>query len=114
MDYFQLSSGLWKRKPKPEDEPQPVRCWYMLENHTFCPLPLDVDEAIQVMREERDAGNTYGMLCGTPDGVVHPPVTAGRANEWEAFEAQARPWLESAVAASKPPANDAQTPGDKL
>lgn len=102
MDYEQMPDGTWKRKPRPEDA-QPVRCWYMRDNHTFRPLPLDVDAAMQVMREERDDGQTYGMLCGRPLGVVPEPVHVSTAEKWGDFEAKARPWLESAVAASKPP-----------
>lgn len=82
------------------DEPDSVRCWYMRDNHTFRALPLDVEAALAVMREERDAGQTFGMLCGSPDGVVPPPVHARTAAEWMAFEAQARPWLDKAVAAA--------------
>lgn len=107
--YSQLPDGTWKRNPKPEDEPQPVCCWYMRDNHTFRALPLDVDAALAVMREERDAGQTYGMLCGRPDGVVPDVVHAGSAAEWPTFEAAARSWLETAVARSKPPNVGAET-----
>ena len=104
MDYTQLSDGTWKKNPKStEYEAQPVRFWYMRDNHTFRALPLDVDSALSVMREERDAGHTYGMLCGGPDGVVPVPVHARTAAEWPVFEDAARPWLETAVARSKPP-----------
>lgn len=74
-----------------------VRIWYMRDNHTFRALPLDVDGALAAMREERDAGQTYGMLCGIPYGVIRGVVHAYSAEEWPAFEAEARPWLESAV-----------------
>lgn len=104
MDYEQLPDGQWRKKlTATEHEPQPVRCWYMRDNHTFRPLPMDVDAALAVMREERDAGNTYGMLCGRPHGVVQGPVHARTADQWDAFEAAARPWLETAVKASLPP-----------
>ena len=103
MEHQQLPNGTWKHKPRPEEAPEPVRCWYMRDNHTFRALPLDVDAALAVMREERDAGNTYGMLCGRPNGVAPGPVHARTAAEWSAFENAARPWLEAAVARSKPP-----------
>ena len=80
-----------------------VCCWYMRDNHTFCPLPLDAEGALAVMRAERDAGNTHGMLCGKPDGVVPAPLHASSAENWPTFEAAARPWLETAVARSKMP-----------
>ena len=105
MDYEQLPDGQWRRNPSgTEYEPRPVSCWYMRDNHTFRALPLDVEQALAVMREERDEGNTYGMLCGKPEGgVVPPPIHARTAAEWPSFEAAAGPWLEKAVAASKPP-----------
>lgn len=108
MRYEQLPDGTWKRKVTgPEYDPQPVRCWYMRDNHTFRSLPLDVDAAIRVMRQERDAGNIYGLLSGSPDDVLPEPVHARSAAEWPAFETAARAWLETAVARSKPP-NDGE------
>ena len=103
MDYTQLDDGTWQRKPRADERPEPVCAWYMRDNHTFRQLPLDVDEALAVMRQERDDGQTYGMLCGRPSGVVPGPVHAGSAAEWSTFEGAARPWLEKAVALSKPP-----------
>ena len=87
----------------PEFQPQEVKCWYMRDDHTFRALPLDVEAALEAMREERDAGNTYGMLCGHPSGVLPTVVLARAAAHWAAFEDKARPWLEAAIAASKPP-----------
>jgi hypothetical protein len=112
MSYTQLPDGNWKKNPtNTEHEPMPVRAWYMRDNHTFRALPLDVEAALAVMREERDAGNTYGMLCGKPEGGVVPgPIHARTVAEWPAFEAAARPWLETAVARSKPPNVNYQTP----
>ena len=109
MEYEQLSDGLWRRKPEcSEYEAKPVRIWYMRDNHTFRELPLDVDAALAVMREERDAGQTHGMLCGKPEGgVVAAPIHAPGAADWAAFEARARPWLERAVELSQGGANDA-------
>ena len=103
MNHHQLPDGTWQRNPRPEDAPEAVSCWYMRDDHTFRRLPLDVEAALAVMREERDAGHTYGMLCGRPRGVVPPVVHARTAAQWDAFEAQARPWLKAAVQASKPP-----------
>ena len=80
-----------------------VTAYYMRSNHTFRALPLDVEAALVVMRDERDAGQTYGMLCGRPRGVVPGPVHASSAAEWPDFEDAARPWLETVVARSKPP-----------
>ena len=107
--YQQMPDGTWKKNPTgTEHEPKPVQAWYMRDNHTFRALPLDVEAALTAMREERDAGQTYGMLCGSPNGVVPGPVHARTAAEWPAFETAARPWLETAVARSKPPNAAAQ------
>jgi hypothetical protein len=104
MNYTQLPDGTWKKNPTgTEYEAQPVRIWYARDNHTYRPLPLDVEAALAAMREERDAGETYGMLCGRPDCVVPEPIHASNAAAWPTFEAAARPWLEAAVALSKPP-----------
>ena len=100
--WSQLPDGRWLPPPRPDDQPQAVKCWYMRDGHTFRALPLDVDAAIAVLRAERDAGETHGMLCGKPNALF-PNVHAGSATEWDQFEAQARPWLERAVAMSKPP-----------
>ena len=35
-------------------------------------LPLDVEMALAVMRQERYAGETYGMLCGRPAVGARP------------------------------------------
>lgn len=77
------------------------RIWYMRDNHTFRSLPMTVDGALEVMREERDAGNTFGMLCcgGVPMRieVVHAEFAA----DWQHFEAKARPFLERFLKAAE-------------
>ena len=83
-----------------------VTIYYMRDNHTFRALPLDVEAAIGAMREERDAGNTYGMLCSQQiTNVVHAPSAA----EWDDFELRAREWLEAAIKVKVPP-----TPEEEL
>ena len=75
----------------------------MRDNNTFRALPLDVENALAAMREERDDGQTHGMLCGEPRGVIRGFVHAGAGDAWSDFEARARLWLEDAIAKSKPP-----------
>ena len=87
----------------------PIRIWYMRDNRTFRSLPLDVDEAMAVMRSERDNRYASGMLCGRPHSAVPEPVHARSAAEWPAFELAAREWLTAAVDRSKPP-NTKETP----
>lgn len=102
--HTQLPDGTWQKIHVPsENQPQHVRIWYMRDNHTFRALPLDIEGALAVMREERDDGQTYGMLCGKPGGVVPEPVHASDTARWDAFETAARPWLATAVKLSKPP-----------
>ena len=101
--WSQLPDGRWAPPIRAADQPQAVTLWYMRDNHTFRSLPLDVDAALALMREERDKGQTYGMLCGNPSAVIPGVVHARGALTWGEFEAAARPWLEQAIALSKPP-----------
>ena len=104
MNYEQLPDGRWHQKPEGQEyKPQPVACWYMRDNHTLVKLPLDVNTALSILRQERDAGQTYGMLCGHPIGVVPKPIHAGTTAEWATFEEAAKQWLETAIARSRPP-----------
>jgi len=72
-----------------------MKFWYMRDNHTFRRLPVDVEGAVSVLKEEIDGGNTYGMLCGHGEDGHHlrTNVHARSAAEWPAFEAAAREWL---------------------
>lgn len=104
MTYKQLPDGRWQRQlSETEHKPKEVGAWYMRDDHTFRPLPLDVERAVSALREERDLRNLYGMLCGSPDGVVPAPVHARDLEKWPEFEAEAREWLVKAVRASQPP-----------
>lgn len=72
-----------------------MKIWYMRDNHTFRPLPLNVEAAIDTLRNEFDQGNTYGMLCSKEPAlceVVHAK------DSWTTFEVEARKWLTSAAA----------------
>ena len=81
-----------------DHEPEPISIWYMRDNHTFRKLPLNVEGALETMREERDRGAVYGMLCGWPGASVPGQVHARSAADWPVFEAAARLWLENVVA----------------
>ena len=59
------------------------------------------------MRQERDAGATYGMLCSKHAQLRHG-IHATSAEEWDEFEAKARPWLEKAVSLAQPAAPAAE------
>jgi hypothetical protein len=75
--------------------------WYMRDNHTFRRLPMDVEGAIEAMREERDAGNTFGMLCCGGVAMRIEVVHAEFAHDWSRFEEKARPYLERFFAEAK-------------
>jgi hypothetical protein len=103
-NYKQLPDGRWQKHIVPEEAlPQYVTAHYMRDNHTFLSLPLDIEDALQLLRNERDAGWTYGMLCGRPTGVVPEPIHARGLEYWDSFERAARYWLTAAIAKSKPP-----------
>lgn len=76
-----------------------MKIWYMRDNHTFRPLPLDVEAAIDTLRNEFDQGNTYGMLC-SKEPALSDSVHAKDKDSWVAFEAEARKWLTRAVTLS--------------
>jgi hypothetical protein len=86
-------------------KPNPVRIRYMHDNHCSTELPLDVEQAVALLRAKFDAGETYGMLCSKQfPGNVH----AGSKAEWPTFESAAREWLTRAVEFAAPTAQPVQ------
>lgn len=75
-----------------------LKCWYMRDNHTFRRVPLDVEEAISMLKKEFEEGYTYGSLLATPREKYPLAVHAGPADQWAAFEEAARIWLIEAIA----------------
>jgi hypothetical protein len=76
-----------------------VTPYYILEDKKRRVLPLNVDEAIEIIREEFIAGHTHGTLCmkdasGSDDGNV---LAARGEHDWAAFELKARAWLANAI-----------------
>jgi hypothetical protein len=76
-----------------------VTPYYILEDKKRRPLPLNVDEAIEILREEFIAGHTHGTLCikdasGADDGDA---LVARGEHDWAAFEFKARAWLAKAI-----------------
>jgi hypothetical protein len=90
--------------------PEPTNIYYMRDDHTFRrKLPLNLERAVSALREEFDAGATYGMLCGT-GALRGTHVHAGAKETWPKFEREARAWLPHAIdaaiaagASGKPP-----------
>lgn len=73
-----------------------MKLYYMRDNHTFKPLPFNVDNAEAILRQEFDNGCTCGMLCATPSKsmeIVHAPCSENA----EVFFQQARDWVQRAA-----------------
>jgi hypothetical protein len=76
-----------------------VTAYYVLEDKKRRALPLNVDEAIEILREEFIAGHTHGALCiedalGDEDG---DELVARGERDWATFELKARTWLAKAI-----------------
>lgn len=75
----------------------PLRLWYMRDNHTFRELPLDVERAIEILRHEVcEECFSHGMLCSHQVRGL-PDVHAHGAEKWHEFEFAARDWLQKAL-----------------
>ena len=71
-----------------------MKIYYMRDNHTFVPLPLDVELAESLLRKEFEKGWTYGMCCS--QGMQNILHAKGRHND-EQFFADARAWVQRAI-----------------
>jgi hypothetical protein len=72
-----------------------VKIFYRRENDSLRPLPLDIDAAIDSIREEFIAGHTHGSLCSIDENMNDfvDVLPASRADRWDDFEFKAREWL---------------------
>jgi hypothetical protein len=81
--------------------------YYMRDNHTFRPLPENVDAALHSIGQELDAGFTCGMLCTKREGanprLLHFRYQTPRAD----MLVQAREWLKAEIMARRPTAQGA-------
>lgn len=101
--YKQLEDGRYaKTTVHSEDEPKHLKIYYMRDNHTFRELPFDLDKAINILKEEFSDGQSYGMLCANPKGLVDP-VHARSLSEMDYFITKAIPWIEKCIELNKPP-----------
>jgi hypothetical protein len=73
-----------------------MKIYYMRDNHTFLPLPLDVEIAESLLRKEFDDGYTYGMLCSKSAGMETLLHARGR-DESDQFFSDARAWVRRAI-----------------
>ncbi len=76
-----------------------VTAYYVLEDGKLRTLPLDIDAAIDLIREEFVAGHIHGTLClrdvGGNDVGLMLHATGDRG--WAMFEIEARAWLKKAI-----------------
>jgi hypothetical protein len=72
-----------------------VKIFYRREDDSLLPLPLDIDAAIDSIREEFVAGHTHGTLCSKDENINDfvDALPAGGADRWDDFEFKAREWL---------------------
>ena len=73
-----------------------MKIYYMRDNHTFLPLPFNVDEAIRLIKEEFEKGYTYGMLC-SKDPNIYSMVHANGKERLNQFLVEATAWLNNAI-----------------
>jgi hypothetical protein len=73
--------------------------YYILEDKKRRLLPLNVDEAIEILREEFIAGHTHGTLCikDLSGADVGDALVARGEHDWATFEFKARAWLAKAI-----------------
>ncbi len=82
-----------------------MKLYYMRDNHLFRRLPLDVESAIEVIRDEFHKGYTYGMLCsdgGRPSTPMVIDQDAHARASFAEFEPRARRWLAAELAYKSP------------
>lgn len=75
----------------------PLCIWYGRDNHTTRRLPLDIEGALRVLRDEFDRGCAYGMVFSRGGPMDRTPVHAGSTAEWHVFAAAVREWFPLAI-----------------
>lgn len=78
-----------------------MKLYYMRDNHTFCPLPLEIEQAIAVIRDEFADGNSYGMLFTKSIDTSNAPNPHAR-RDFAEFEPRARAWLAYVLSYKSP------------
>lgn len=66
------------------------KSYYMRDNHTFLPLPVDVEAALDALYREFCEGDAFGMLCTKHEDLKRVIHADG---DWEKFRHEARRWL---------------------
>jgi hypothetical protein len=76
--------------------------WYMRDDHTFAPLPLNIDEAMEALEHELSY-YASGMLCARhPWGATAVDVCHAHYDDLDGFRARARDWLALAIETIRP------------
>lgn len=72
-----------------------AKIFYRREDDSLLPLPLDIDAAIDSMREEFIAGHAHGALCSIDENISDfvDVLPACGPDRWDDFEFKAREWL---------------------
>lgn len=82
-----------------------MKLYYMRDDHLFCPLPLDIEQAIEVIREQFAERYSSGMLCsdgGAPKPFGRIDPSAHGHGDFAEFEPRARAWLAVQLAYRSP------------
>lgn len=66
------------------------KAYYMRDNHSFLPLPFDIEQALDAIHLEFGRGFGHGMLF-TKNGSLNRVVHA--EGNWENFRHDAKQWL---------------------
>ncbi|WP_394551526.1 hypothetical protein C1N58_12555 [Pantoea sp. SGAir0180] len=69
-----------------------MKAHYMRDDHLFVALPLDTEEALDVIYKEFCNGYGAGLLC-----TKHPAISeyVSAKNDWELFRHPAKAWLDN-------------------
>lgn len=81
-----------------------MNLYYMRDNHTFRPLPLDIEGAVAAVREEHALGFTSGMLCtkSLPANVTGAEPNPHACRSFDEFEPRIRKWMTYVLAYKSP------------
>lgn len=79
-----------------------MKLWYMNDNHTFCELPHNVEDALEIVRRQFDRGFTYGMLCANGGNPFTLDRNAHARGDFAEFEPRATAWLRDQLSYKSP------------
>lgn len=77
--------------------PEPIRLWFMFDNHTFRQLSADADSALLEVMECYDR-DKCGSVFGKPQSSLGEGLHIGWKEPRDTFQARAAAWLKEAFA----------------